>query len=264
MNFKYVFLLFVMLFLVACGDGPIERYNKWKLEWEDNFNSNVLNKKYWSKTKRQMPDWSNYMTDNDTCVTFRDGKLILRGIKNDFILQDTARYLTGGIYTKGKKTFEYGKIAIRAKLNAAQGAWPALWMMAEAPEWTWPDGCEIDIMERVNYSNIVHQTVHSFYTGKLGIKDNPPHSGKNNFDTEGFNIFSVEIYPDSLVFAVNNIHTFTYPKIHTEKKHQYPFGVPSYLILSMQLGGVWVGQVKEQDLPVEMEIDWVKYYKLIR
>lgn len=29
----------------------------------------------------------------------------------------------------------------------------------------------------------------------------------------------------------------------------------------MQLGGQWVGEVDPADLPVEMEVDWVKYYK---
>jgi hypothetical protein len=29
----------------------------------------------------------------------------------------------------------------------------------------------------------------------------------------------------------------------------------------MQLGGSWVGKVHAEELPVEMQIDWVKYYK---
>jgi hypothetical protein len=29
----------------------------------------------------------------------------------------------------------------------------------------------------------------------------------------------------------------------------------------MQLGGSWVGAVDPEDLPVEMEIDWVRFYQ---
>jgi len=29
----------------------------------------------------------------------------------------------------------------------------------------------------------------------------------------------------------------------------------------MQLGGSWVGAVDSSDLPVEMEIDWVRFYQ---
>ena len=31
-----------------------------------------------------------------------------------------------------------------------------------------------------------------------------------------------------------------------------------YLLIDMQLGGAWVGSVDPNDLPVEMEIDWVR------
>ena len=43
----------------------------------------------------------------------------------------------------------------------------------------------------------------------LGIKDNPPHGGINKINPEEYNIYSVDIYPDSLVFAVNHRHTYT-------------------------------------------------------
>jgi len=29
----------------------------------------------------------------------------------------------------------------------------------------------------------------------------------------------------------------------------------------MQLGGSWVGTVDQKNLPVEMEIDWVRFYE---
>lgn len=32
----------------------------------------------------------------------------------------------------------------------------------------------------------------------------------------------------------------------------------------MQLGGAWVGDVDLNDLPVEMEVDWVKYYTPVK
>ena len=50
--------------------------------------------------------------------------------------------------------------------------------------------------------------------------------------------------------------------IETDKEGQFPFvGKDFYLLLDMQLGGNWVGQVDPADLPVEMEIDWVRFYR---
>ena len=53
-----------------------------------------------------------------------------------------------------------------------------------------------------------------------------------------------------------------HPRIETDKEGQFPFvGKDFYLLLDMQLGGNWVGQVDPADLPVEMEIDWVRFYR---
>ena len=49
---------------------------------------------------RYSNDWNNYMTDFDSCYAMREGKLVLRGIVNQVQPNDTAPYLTGGVYTK--------------------------------------------------------------------------------------------------------------------------------------------------------------------
>ena len=65
----------------------------------------------------------------------------------------------------------------------------------------------------------------------------------------------------SLVFHVNGKRNFVYPRIETEQEGQFPFNIPQYLLIDMQLGGSWVGTVDPADLPVEMEVDWVRHYQ---
>ena len=101
-----------------------------------------------------------------------------------------------------------------------------------------------------------------YYTYVLKEKDNPQHGATGEIDPHDYNIYSVEILPDSLVFAINGKRTFAYPKIQTEKKGQYPFGTPYYLLIDMQIEGSWVGKADPKDYPVMMEIDWVKFYEL--
>ena len=147
---------------------------EWKLVWVENFDQkNSFDESVWTKIPRGISDWNNYMSYYDSCYAMQDGNLILRGIANHTQKNDTAPYLTGGVYTKGKKLFTGGRVEIRAKLQAAKGAWPAIWMLPEKAEW--PKGGEIDIMERLNHDRIAYQTTHSYYTHVLGIKDNPPH-----------------------------------------------------------------------------------------
>lgn len=260
-QFKNLLFISSLLFcwmLVSCKTTRV--FSDWSLVWEENFNQKqTFDPQVWSKIPRGKADWNNYMTDFDSCYDMRKGKLILRGIVNHTQRQDTASYLTGGVYTKGKKTFSNGRIEICAKLNAAKGAWPAIWMLPEHAKW--PSGGEIDVMERLNYDSIVYQTVHSHYTYTLGIKDHPKSHSTGAIRPDQYNVYAVEMYPDSLSFYVNDVHTFTYPHIQTKEEGQFPYNQPFYLLIDMQLGGSWVGAVDPEDLPVEMEVDWVRFYQ---
>lgn len=63
------------------------------------------------------------------------------------------------------------------------------------------------------------------------------------------------------VLYFNGKRNFVYPRIETEQEGQFPFNIPQYLLIDMQLGGSWVGTVDPADLPVEMEVDWVRHYQ---
>ena len=251
--------LLITVFLAACSQSL--QPHKEKLVWEEDFNQpNTFDNTRWSKIPRGGSDWDRHMSDFDSLYAMRDGKLILRGINNRTVTTDTSRFLTGGVYTKDKVSFGLGRVEVRAKLNGAKGAWPAFWMLGQGHRY--PGGGEIDIMERLNYDNIIYQTAHTYYTITLNIKDNPKHGGTAPFNPNEFNTFAVEKHRDSLVFLVNNKRTFAYPRIQTDQQDQFPFAdAQHYLLLDMQLGGSWVGNVDPADLPVEMEIDWVKYYE---
>ena len=238
------------------------RQNDWKLVWEEDFNAEEIDWSVWSKTKRGTPDWANTQSQDERCYGLRDGKLILRGIVNDDRQADTAAFLTGGLVTSGKKAFDFpGRLEVRARLQSATGAWPAIWLLPFDRNARWPKGGEVDIMERLNYDGFVYQTVHSNYTYTLGFKDDPANSGTIEIDRDGFNTYGVDIYRDSLVFHVNGVRNHAYPRLpELDSLGQFPYCQPMYLLIDMQLGGAWVGEVDPEDLPVEMEIDWVKYY----
>lgn len=241
----------------VCADEP-----SWELLWTEDFNEAQLDTTVWSRIDRGTPDWQNTQSKNDACYELRDGVMVLKGIVNPDTSTDPAPYLTGGIWTKDKKAFEPGRFEVRARLHGAKGAWPAIWLLPfDYKKYPWPSGGEIDIMERLNNNHVAYQTVHSHYTYDLGHEANPKHGGTYPINRNDWNVYGVDILPDKIVFHINGETTLTYPKINDGADGQFPFNIPQYLLIDMQLGGNWVGAVDAADLPVEMEVDWVKFYR---
>ncbi len=253
-------LAFVCVAMLVCTACSEKVNDSWVLVWEENFDGDTFDSSRWSKIPRGKSDWNNYMSDFDSCYHVGGGLLTLWGLNNHSLPEDTARFLTGGLYTKDKVAFSHGRLEIHAKLGNATGAWPAFWLLPFDGA-KWPDGGEIDIMERLNDEHIAYQTVHSHYTYVLKEKY-PPQGAIGAIRPDDYNTYAVELYPDSVSFYINNHHTFTYPRIESDKKGQFPFDREFYLLLDMQLGGKWVGRVEPAHLPVEMQIDWVRFYQI--
>ena len=146
------------------NSATIVRQPEWELVWEDDFTGEKLDETKWTRCQRGPSDWNNTMSDDSRLLKVETGALHLSGIVNDK-KDDTAPYLTAGVTSKGKYAFTYGKVQIRARFKSAQGAWPALWMLGA--EGGWPANGEIDLMEHLNFDEIVYQTVHSEYTVKI-------------------------------------------------------------------------------------------------
>lgn len=95
---------------------------EWKLVWVEDFDQkNSFDESVWTKIPRGTSDWNNYMSYYDSCYAMQDGNLILRGIANHTQKNDTAPYLTGGVYTKGKKLFTGGRVEVCARLQPLRG-----------------------------------------------------------------------------------------------------------------------------------------------
>ena len=260
---KYLFFPLVMIvgIYVGCSGKRKNTEPKWQLVWTEDFSGPYLDTAVWGYMKRSGDDSRKYHSSNPACYEFRDGNLIIKCIRNPNPETDTETYLTGAIPTEKRRAFASGKIEIRAKIGNAKGAWPAFWMLPFKKDKGWPADGEIDIMEHLNFDKYVYQSLHSAYTRANG-KALPKRSVKPNIRFNDYNIYGVVFTEDYIRFYVNGKETLTYPKVDSLLyKGEYPFYRDWYLMLDMQLGGSWVGSIDSNDLPVEMEVDWVKYYQ---
>jgi len=275
MKNKWILLLFVIVF-AGCQDvtnefedivspeikdapptdmGYLKTTGDFQLVWQDDFDGSALDESKWSRISEGTPDWKNYMTTDNQVYDVSGGHLHLKGIVNPDTQTDPRPYLTGGVTTEGKFDFTYGKVEVRAKMESAQGCWPAIWLLASTGIYGgWPDNGEIDLMEHLNFDNHIYSTIHS----KIKLL---PYQKTKSVVTSEFNTYGVEWYPDRIVFSINGENTFTYSRFIWATWKQWPFDQDFHIILSQQLGGSWVGNIDPSHLPVDYVIDYVKYYK---
>lgn len=256
----------------------------WELVWEDNFDTGILDTVHWSKiglytSERLLTNfpevktdknawrkirnhWSSYMcSTNSEALKFDEENILLRGIINkDTSGLDNRPYHTGGIWTYKKFAFQYGRIEVRAKLDPAYGAWPAIWLISQKKIYEDQHNGEIDIMERLNHDDFIYQTIHSHWNLNLKL-ESPKRFTTAKINPDDYNVFSIEWYPHKICFAVNGKVSFEYFKIPGGGTFQWPFDQPFYLIVDQQLEG-WPGNVQNPDeLPIDMKVDWVRLYQ---
>jgi len=245
----------------STGKAKLHSEKEWAIIWEDDFSvDGHPDSSKWIFSGRGTSNWKCYCSDSESTTFVKDGNLYLKGIISTDS-NDTAKYETGCIESRNKFSFLYGKIEVKAKVNGGKGAWPAIWMMPSQPTYGgWPNSGEIDIMERLNQDNYVYQSVHSQYIDVQDIK-NPKHSAKAVIESGDYNVYGLEWNPDRLDFFVNGKPSFSYPRLQNTDSNQWPFDREFYIILNQALGGDWVGEILDEDLPVEMLVDWVRVYQ---
>ena len=252
-------LLASVAFISASGRNSSDNY---RLVWEENFDSTDIDSDSWRMMYRRNSDAGRYFSRYPHMYEMVDGCIRLFAKNNDGTeSNDTARYLTAGIETFGKKSFRYGKIEVRARMKGATGVWPAIWLRGVDERYsTYPDYAEIDIMERLNHDSYVYQTVHTDYTDNQKPFRKIKSSGTAPFNENDFNVFSVEILPNKIILSVNGRKTLEYRKL-ANRQGQFPFGCEMHLMLDIQLGGRWVGKINPSELPAYLDIDWVRFYE---
>lgn len=242
-----------------------KKSSTYQLVFEEQFNGDAYNPKYWTSFPENVgtAPWNRFVVDDPYLAEVKDGNLHVRARWNE----EKERPETGAIQTKDKFSFKYGKLEVRAKFNrAGQGGWPAIWLMPQNDIYPgWPNGGELDVMERLNNDGFVHQVVHQTDGDAKHIS-----FGKTPvINPEEYNTYGIVKTPNRIEFYVNEQLTM----VHEPKDDfapRWPFETDYYIILnhaSADKGkaGVnyWPGLVDStQDFPYEMAVDYVKVWEL--
>lgn len=244
--------------------GPDAEY---RLVFSDEFNSEdgtQPNSKWWSRCKREGATWNRWLSDSEEVIYIEDGNLVARAIPNPDTSKDNVPMITGGIWTRGKFGFTYGRVEGRIKANPWTGNFPAFWMMPEDQSGGWPNDGEIDIWETIDSQERSWHTVHSHWTYDLKNTANPQSSFNVSTSLDRYHIYAIEWDENSITWFVDGKQVGIYGKSSSDdalSKGQWPFNDDFHLILNQSVGnGSWAANADVNHTYVTL-FDWVRVYQ---
>lgn len=195
------------------------------------------------------------------------GELVITARREDTLTcwYGPCKFTSARLVTRGRASWLYGRVDVRAKLPKGKGVWPAIWMLAEQSRYGgWPGSGEIDIMEHVGHEPTrVYGTVHTLaYNHKIGTS-----SGSSKVVSDpsaNWHVYSLEWGPDSLFIGVDGER---YHRFGNERTWEtWPFDQSFHLLLNFAVGGEWGGAqgVDSTIYPQEFRVDWVRVHKIDR
>lgn len=236
-------------------DGSI-----WNLVFWDEFDGTSLdNSKWidsfpWGYTSTTTPD-TIYQSTN---VIVDDGTLHLRATDD---VVETYTWTSGMISTAGpfetgpagyKRLFQYGYFEMRAKVPIGQGLWPAFWLLP--PQGKHPP--EIDVMEILGHTtDTIHMTVHYSDENEANASDGATWAGSDFSDD--YHVFGLSWDQGTIRWYVDGIERRT-----AFVEIRYIPSEPMYLLLNLQVGGVYPGDPDETiPFPSDFDIDYVRVWE---
>jgi beta-glucanase (GH16 family) len=226
-----------------------------KLVWSDEFDGPDIDRAVWGNETGFVRNGELQKYTTDAANQFIDqGDLVIKGIYVGGSGQGA--YTSASLITKGKKTFQYGRIESRIKVPGAKGSWPAFWLLP--PNKPWPAGGEIDIMEWISQEpNVAHGTAH--------FAVNTVHQSSGSTTTlaspvpSDYHVFAIEWTATAIDWYVDTTHYHTYDT--TQIIDGMPFQAPFYFILNYAIGGSWPEAPDSTQYPSEMRVDWVRVWQ---
>ena len=218
-----------------------------------------------------------YQCDN---ANVKDGRLLIEGKQANFENpsydansknwkknRKTVNYTASSITTMNKKFWKFGRFEIRARIDTAMGAWPAIWFLGI--DYEWPSSGEIDMLEfyrnenkPIILANFVSGTT-TKYSGKWNSSKTPLTTfTQNDKDwVRKYHVWRMDWTKDSIhLYLDDRLLNKTSIKQTVNPDGTQPFLQPQYLLLNLALGENG-GDPSKSKFPITFEVDYVRVYQ---
>ena len=244
------------------------QWGEYSLVWSDEFNGSKLDESVWNYNTGG-GGWGNnesqYYTNRPENIRLVDGCLEIEARKEKY---ENREYTSARIYSKGKKSFLYGKMEARIKFPGGKGTWPAFWMMGESGNW--PKCGEIDIIEHIGSQDT--RASFALHTQEKNGSNGRNWHGTHFFDnplSNDFHTYGVEWCEeeengkDCIRFTVDGEVYATVWESKIGDTVSWPFCQPHYFILNLAIGGTMGGSIDDAIFNQKriMYVDWVRVYQ---
>lgn len=253
------------VYVSASWQEPAEYTNNdYQLTMGDEFDEPKLNLENWRRgTHDNNSAWNRYVNSkSDKVVFITDGELVNRCIPcapEDLAANENRPWMSGTVDSKGKYSFMYGRVDVRAITNPFTGSFPAIWMMPVDQSAGWPYCGEIDIWEMIDASNVAYGTVHGAISPQKG--------GNTPCNYDGlYHVYSFEWTADKMTWSIDGKAAYsTYNKSSLTQAQlnggYWPFDKKFYLILNQSVGmNTWAKNPVDGH-EYETRFDFVRVYQ---
>ena len=235
-----------------------KKHGKYNLVFSEEFDSGKINTDVWNHEYGYIANNELQCYNNRTKNSRLDfGCLVIEAHKESMNGFD---YTSARLNTKGKFSFQYGYIEMRAILPEGQGVWPAFWMMGN--NGSWPACGEIDIMEMIggkSREDTVHGTVHWGTSSPYNHMSYGLSTVAQGDLSEEFHTYAVEWdenyikwYLDGKQFCVIDISGEQFDMFRQE----------FFIIVNLAIGGDWPGSPDSSTVfPQQYVIDYIRVYQ---
>ena len=248
----------------------------YKLVWSDEFNTEGPPDTGKWKFERgfvrnEEAQW--YQHENTVCT---GGNLIITGKKERKLNPNYVKgskswktnrefieYTSSSVVMQKEHAFQYGKLEVRAKIDAQPGLWPAIWTLGTSGEW--PSNGEVDVMEYYD-EKILANFAYGSATRFAAIWDGAAKS-VSSFGGAGwanqFHVWTFEWDENNMRIFIDGelLNTIDLRTTYNKTDGKNPFRQPHYLLLNQAMGGTRGGSLVNTMLPSKYMIDYVRIYQ---